>query len=100
MLAGAPSVSAHTPGAITPGQFYRITAGSTSLAIDVEGSSSDHDAHVVQNPVNLLSNSQLWQVINETGGYEVRNAATHRCLSVYYNSAAAGAKLVQYDCHA
>src|SRR3954451_7302899 len=78
----------------------RITTAYTGLAMDVEAASGDDDAKVVQNPVNIGSASQAWQFLQQpNGSYELRNANSGKCLSVYYNSTAAGAKLVQYDCH-
>jgi len=97
MLAGAPAASAAT---VPNGESYRITTAYTGLAMDVEAASGDDDAKVVQNPVNIGSASQAWQFLQQpNGSYELRNANSGKCLSVYYNSTAAGAKLVQYHCH-
>jgi len=96
-LAGAPAASAAT---VSNGQSYRITTALSGLAVDVEFGSTDNDARVVQYPVSLGSASQAWQVLQGPGfGYQLRNANSGKCLTVYNNSTEAGAKLVQHDCH-
>jgi hypothetical protein len=97
-LVGAPAASAAPPEIIS-GDYYRITGGSSGLAIDVESSSTANDARVVQSPVDLESKSQAWRALEQSTGYEFRNANSGKCLSVLGNSKAAGAHLVQSDCN-
>jgi hypothetical protein len=96
-LVGAPAASAAPPD-ITSGDYYRITGGSSALAIDVESSSTADDARVVQREVDLESTSQAWQALEQSEGYEFRNANSGKCLSVLGDSEDAGAHLVQRDC--
>jgi hypothetical protein len=93
----APGASAAPPD-ITSGDYYRITGGSSALAIDVEFSSTADDARVVQREVDLESRSQAWRALRQSDGYEFRNANSGLCLSVAGNSTAAGAHLSQRDC--
>ena len=96
-LGGAPPASAAPPD-ITSGDHYRITGGSSALAIDVEASSTADGARVVQREVDLESKSQAWRALRQSDGYEFRNANSGRCLSVFEDSSAAGAHLVQRTC--
>jgi hypothetical protein len=97
-LVAAPSASAALPS-ITPGDYYRITGGSSGLAIDVESSSDADDARVVQRPVDIESRSQDWRALQQpSGAYEFRNAKSGKCLVVYLNDKAAGAHATQYTC--
>ena len=96
-LVGAPVASAALPE-ITSGDHYRITGGSSPLAIDVESSSTADNARVVQRPVDLQSKSQAWRALRQSAGYEFRNANSGKCLSVSGNSKAVGAHLVQRNC--
>jgi hypothetical protein len=97
-LAGAPAASA-APPEITSGDYYRITGGSSGLAIGVLSSSTANNARVVQRPVDLESKSQAWRALRQSDGYEFRNANSGKCLSVAGNSKAAGAHLLQRDCN-
>ena len=97
-LVGAPAASA-APPEITSGDYYRITGGSSGLAIDVRSSSTANDARVVQREVDLESESQAWRALRQSDGYEFRNANSGKCLSVAGNSNAAGAHLSQRDCN-
>jgi hypothetical protein len=75
---------------------YRLTTA-WSLAMDVD--SSDDDAPVIQRGVDG-SFSQEWSFLRQSNGtYEVVNASTGKCLSLYYGRTNQGAPLVQYDCH-
>jgi hypothetical protein len=96
-MLGAPAASAALPD-IVSGDHYRITGGSSGLAIDVRSSSTADDASVVQREVDLASRSQAWRALRKGDGYEFRNANSGKCLSVAGNSKAAGAHLVQRDC--
>jgi hypothetical protein len=94
----APAASAAPPD-ITSGDHYRITGGSSGLAIDVESSSTADGAGVVQREVDIESTSQDWRALEQAdGSYEFRNANSGRCLSVADDSEDAGALLVQRDC--
>ena len=92
-LLGTPAASAAPPD-ITSGDHYRITGGSSGLAIDVESSSTAGNARVVQREVDLESTSQAWRALQQSDGYEFRNANSGKCLSVSED----GAHLVQRDC--
>jgi hypothetical protein len=96
-LVGAPAASAALPE-ITSGDYYRITGGSSGLAIDVRSSSNANDAKVVQRPVDLDSKSQAWRALKHGNDYEFRNAKSGKCLVVYLNDKAAGAHVTQYTC--
>ena len=98
-LAAAPAASA-APPEIVSGDHYRITGGSSALAIDVESSSTASDAKVVQREVDLESRSQAWRALRQTDGYEFRNAHSGKCLSVDEDAADAEdfAHVVQRDC--
>jgi hypothetical protein len=96
-LVGAPTASAEPPEIIS-GDYYRITGGSSGLAIDVRSSSTANDAEVVQREVDLESTSQAWRALRQSDGYEFRNANSGKCLSVSENSEAAGAHLLQRNC--
>jgi hypothetical protein len=97
-LLGPPAASA-APPQITPGDYYRITGGSSGLAIDVRFSSKANDARVVQRPVNLNSKSQAWRALKIGNSYEFRNANSGKCLSVYRNNKASGAHVSQRTCN-
>jgi ricin-type beta-trefoil lectin protein len=96
-LVGVPAASAALPE-ITSGDYYRITGGSSPLAIDVQSSSTADDARVVQREVDLESRSQAWRALRQSDGYVFRNANSGKCLSVSGNSKAPGAHLVQRNC--
>ena len=97
-LAGASPASAVLPE-IVSGDYYRITGGSSALAVDVASSSTANYARVVQREVDLESKSQAWRALRQSDGvYEFRNANSGKCLSVAGNSNAAGAHLSQRDC--
>ena len=96
-LAGAPAASA-APPEIVSGDHYRITGGSSALAIDVESSSTADGAEVVQREVDLESTSQAWRALRQDDGYEFRNANSGRCLSVAADSEDAGTHLEQRAC--
>jgi ricin-type beta-trefoil lectin protein len=85
---------------ITNGQAYRITTSWSSLALDVRDSSTDNDAPVVQNPVNLPNTSQGWVVYEHPNNqWELVNVNSDKSLSAYYGKSDAGTPLVQYDRH-
>lgn len=99
-------------GALLPEQYFGLVKYSTirtspatyrltttwSLALDV--ASNDNDARVIQSGVLVGRPSQAWTFMRQSDGfYELQNAGSGRCLSVYYNSLQQGAGLVQYDCH-
>ena len=96
-VVGVPAASA-APPEITSGDHYRITGGSSALAIDVESSSTADDARVVQREVDLESRSQAWRALRQSDGYEFRNANSGKCLSVSGDSEEAGTHLVQRNC--
>jgi ricin-type beta-trefoil lectin protein len=96
-LTEAPAASAAPPEIIS-GDYYRITGGSSPLAVDVESSSTANDAKVVQREVDLASKSQAWRAQRRLDNYEFRNANSGKCLSVLGDSTEAGAHLVQRDC--
>ena len=100
VLVGTPAASAAPVAApdITSGDHYRITGGSSGLAIDVESSSTAANARVVQRAVDLESTSQAWRALQQSDGYEFRNANSGKCLSVSEDGEDAGAHLVQRDC--
>ncbi len=96
---GTPAASA-APPEIVSGDHYRITGGSSALAVDVEASSTADGARVVQREVDLESTSQAWRALQLTEGYEFRNALSGRCLSVSVEAEdeTAGAHVVQRTC--
>jgi hypothetical protein len=96
-LVSAPAASAALPE-ITSGDYYRITGGSSGLAIDVRSSSTANGAEVVQRPVDIDSRSQDWRALEKGSNYEFRNAKSGKCLVVHLNDKAAGAHLSQYTC--
>jgi Ricin-type beta-trefoil lectin domain-like len=96
-LVAAPPAAA-APPEIVSGDHYRITGGSSGLAVDVRSSSTAEDAVVVQREVDLESRSQAWRALRQPDGYELRNAHSGRCLSVAGDSVDAGAELVQRTC--
>ena len=88
------------PIIVSDGQVYRITAVFNGLALDVRDSSTEPDAPVVQNPVNLDSTSQQWgvQVLGDQT-ISLLNITSGMALSVYYGKTEPGAVLVQYPNH-
>ncbi|MCW2675191.1 MAG: Endo,4-beta-xylanase precursor [Modestobacter sp.] len=104
VLTGLATAAAVTPAGVPAASAapltYRITTAGSSLALDVQDSATTDDTPVVQNPVNVGSRSQAWQtLLQSNGNYELVNANSGMCLSVYYAQTTAGAPLVQYDCH-
>jgi len=96
-VVGAPAASAAPPEIIS-GDHYRITGGSSALAIDVEASSTAHDARVVQREVDLESRSQAWRALRQWNGYQFVNANSGKCLSVSEEGEAVAAHVLQRDC--
>jgi hypothetical protein len=96
-LGTAPAASAAPPD-IVSGDHYRITGGSSGLAVDVRSSATTDEAEVVQREVDLESTSQAWRALRQGDGYEFRNAHSGKCLSVAGDSEEADADLVQRTC--
>ena len=96
-LVGAPAAPA-APPEIVSGDHYRITGGSSALAIDVRSATTAADGEVVQREVDLESRSQAWRALRQADGYQFRNAASGKCLSVAGDSRDVGAGLVERTC--
>lgn len=90
---------------ILPGNdfgVFKMTAVHSNQNLDVQGSSDNNEAAVVQNP-DSSSNSQRWlftkSVRNGEIFYQIRALHSYKCLDVPQSNQNGNVGLIQYTCH-
>ncbi|WP_460626358.1 RICIN domain-containing protein [Intrasporangium mesophilum] len=82
------------PPPIADGQYSLGNVG-TGLALEAPGSSSDQ----LGTAPASSSASQKWILtLQDSGAYQVKNAASGQCMDVFYSSQSSGALVGQYTC--
>jgi len=96
-IAGATSSAIATPGDLTVGGIYRLTATHSGLSLDVEGGSADDGADVQQWGWSG-GDHQRWRLEwADEGSYRLINVKSEKALDVEAKSTDDGANVIQWS---